>query len=385
MLRSTSATPWYSFFGGTNSSIRRFGGSAPGESWTARDRRSCGEGAWLAFADTGLLVGGSRSASLGIWFAGIARTRMQRHRVDRIWTAATRLFQYWRPRSRCAASMRRTLLFCLGLQSLASLVRLFASVGFSPKLINARAMEVRLQPSLSAPDLTDLLEARRLASEDVLADSQTDNHRHQRKHVTPTTVQARDGGDDDDQDDICEHRSPEPTADIPWPAHRLPTPADSRSPSPSDDTDEPYHLRTRSESPEVFRRSPRSDRFHRTQSTRSRTDLQGSDVASEPAGMAGETSQMSSIERKQESLSVPPPLRPGPSRAPSSRPVVMPGSVPLPHEQANLSERILPASLWDYLQEELRASELDGSQELKAERVTNFFAVPMAVEKVGRC
>jgi hypothetical protein len=50
---------------------------------------------------------------------------------------------------------------------------------------------------------------------------------------------------------------------------------------------------------------------------------------------------------------------------------------------SNFSSRILPTSLWDYLQEEIRATELDGSQELKAERVTNFFAVPMAVERVA--
>jgi hypothetical protein len=47
-----------------------------------------------------------------------------------------------------------------------------------------------------------------------------------------------------------------------------------------------------------------------------------------------------------------------------------------------LPSRFLPASLWDYLKEEIRATELDGSQEMKAERVTNFFSVPMVVEQV---
>ena len=42
----------------------------------------------------------------------------------------------------------------------------------------------------------------------------------------------------------------------------------------------------------------------------------------------------------------------------------------------------LPFSLWQYLQEEIRAIELDGSQEVKSERVVNFLSVPMAVEKV---
>lgn len=54
----------------------------------------------------------------------------------------------------------------------------------------------------------------------------------------------------------------------------------------------------------------------------------------------------------------------------------------------DLSSRFLPASLWDYLKEEIQATELDGSQELKAERVTNFFSVPMVVEQVlpaARC
>ncbi|KAK9897095.1 DUF747-domain-containing protein [Cystobasidium minutum MCA 4210] len=53
-----------------------------------------------------------------------------------------------------------------------------------------------------------------------------------------------------------------------------------------------------------------------------------------------------------------------------------------PRVLSNIGARFLPASLWDYLQEEISASELDGSQETKAERVTNFFSVPMAVEQI---
>jgi len=42
----------------------------------------------------------------------------------------------------------------------------------------------------------------------------------------------------------------------------------------------------------------------------------------------------------------------------------------------------LPFSLWEYLQDEIKAVELDGTTEFRSERVSNFFSVPMAVEKV---
>ena len=41
-----------------------------------------------------------------------------------------------------------------------------------------------------------------------------------------------------------------------------------------------------------------------------------------------------------------------------------------------------PFSLWDYLREELLATDFDSHQELKWERVSNFLSVPLAVEKV---
>jgi hypothetical protein len=44
----------------------------------------------------------------------------------------------------------------------------------------------------------------------------------------------------------------------------------------------------------------------------------------------------------------------------------------------------LPVTLWDYLVVELMATELDGSQEAKSERVVNFLSVPFAVEKVSK-
>ncbi|BGP27400.1 hypothetical protein JCM10295v2_006368 [Rhodotorula toruloides] len=42
----------------------------------------------------------------------------------------------------------------------------------------------------------------------------------------------------------------------------------------------------------------------------------------------------------------------------------------------------LPHTLWDYLQEEIFAVELDGEEGIKSERVTNFFAVPRELEKI---
>ncbi|KAL5631868.1 hypothetical protein ACGC1H_000042 [Rhizoctonia solani] len=41
-----------------------------------------------------------------------------------------------------------------------------------------------------------------------------------------------------------------------------------------------------------------------------------------------------------------------------------------------------PFSLWDYLQEELLATDFDSHQELKWERVTNFLNIPIAIEKI---
>lgn len=42
----------------------------------------------------------------------------------------------------------------------------------------------------------------------------------------------------------------------------------------------------------------------------------------------------------------------------------------------------IPFSLWDYLQEEVLAVEMEGEEGVKAERVTNFLTVPGEVEKV---
>jgi len=41
-----------------------------------------------------------------------------------------------------------------------------------------------------------------------------------------------------------------------------------------------------------------------------------------------------------------------------------------------------PFSLWDYLREELLATDFDSHQELKWDRVSNFLSIPLAMEKV---
>lgn len=42
-----------------------------------------------------------------------------------------------------------------------------------------------------------------------------------------------------------------------------------------------------------------------------------------------------------------------------------------------------PFSIWDYLREELLATDFDSHQELKWERVSNFLNMPLALEKVS--
>jgi hypothetical protein len=43
----------------------------------------------------------------------------------------------------------------------------------------------------------------------------------------------------------------------------------------------------------------------------------------------------------------------------------------------------VPFSLWDYLREELLATDFDSHQEMKWERVRNFLSMPYAMEKVS--
>jgi hypothetical protein len=55
----------------------------------------------------------------------------------------------------------------------------------------------------------------------------------------------------------------------------------------------------------------------------------------------------------------------------------------LPREQPDIYTPTPPFSLWDYLREELLATDFDSHQELKWERVSNFLSIPVAIEKVS--
>ena len=55
-----------------------------------------------------------------------------------------------------------------------------------------------------------------------------------------------------------------------------------------------------------------------------------------------------------------------------------------PEEEAPPStSQAPPFSLWDYLREELLATDFDSHQEMKWERVSNFLSMPLAMEKVS--
>ncbi|KAG6898715.1 hypothetical protein C0993_004900 [Termitomyces sp. T159_Od127] len=51
-------------------------------------------------------------------------------------------------------------------------------------------------------------------------------------------------------------------------------------------------------------------------------------------------------------------------------------------EAIKLKPATAPFSLWDYLQEELLATDFDSHQEMKWERVSNFLSIPLAMEKI---
>ena len=70
-----------------------------------------------------------------------------------------------------------------------------------------------------------------------------------------------------------------------------------------------------------------------------------------------------------------------------SRPFTPPASIsPISQTYANVQPQEPhpgpPFSLWDYLREELLATDFDSHQELKWERVSNFLSMPLAMEKV---
>ena len=70
-------------------------------------------------------------------------------------------------------------------------------------------------------------------------------------------------------------------------------------------------------------------------------------------------------------------LPPSPISSPSTLQTLVP---PFP-TTSQIYER--PFSLWDYLCEELLATDFDSHQELKWERVSNFLSIPLAIEKVS--
>jgi hypothetical protein len=207
---------------------------------------------------------------------------------------------------------------------------------------------VQLQPSRSAPDLTDLLEARsfdKRTSDDDAAVAMEDED------------DEDDGGNIDDGD----RRR--------WRTNHLPTPSPSRSPTPDvSHGDDSEYGRMRSETPEVYTRGEHA-RMHRSQ---------GDDTAYMDEYV---TNNHIDSQRDSESEGIHRPTRDDSlSPQPST-----PTSGTRGRGLSNVGARFLPTSLWDYLREEISASELDGSQEMKAERVTNFFSVPMAVEQVSSC
>lgn len=58
--------------------------------------------------------------------------------------------------------------------------------------------------------------------------------------------------------------------------------------------------------------------------------------------------------------------------------------LPVPHHEHrdDSPDAAPPFSIWDYLREELLATDFDSHQELKWERVSNFLSMPVAIEKV---
>lgn len=210
-------------------------------------------------------------------------------------------------------------------------------------------MTERLQASHSAPDLTDLLQAR--------------THR-------PTPEPCEDGYRDGSPDND----------DGRWKA-RLLTPADSRSPTPEpipeDVANRHKHNQTfrfASAPPEEYVRF-RKDSIH----TEDSVDDDSAAIHLRRSDLQIRDSQATSEQEDPDAADGHSPSPdPNTSHAPSVRSTR--SGIPLAKTAKVL--RHLPASLWEYLLDELRATELDGSHELKTERVSNFFSVPMAVEKV---
>ena len=82
--------------------------------------------------------------------------------------------------------------------------------------------------------------------------------------------------------------------------------------------------------------------------------------------------------------SLPPtPISSSPPRVPSPPPPQLKVEPP-PTGPPELAHEEPPFSIWDYLREELLATDFDSHQEQKWERVSNFLSMPYAMEKVSQ-
>lgn len=98
-----------------------------------------------------------------------------------------------------------------------------------------------------------------------------------------------------------------------------------------------------------------------------------------PVGSPGDT-RVNSVDNQES-------FNPEPQTYTSLPPSPVSLSPPPLHRNGSKHQRILtapPFSLWDYLREELLATDFDSHQELKWERVSNFLSIPLAIEKVCR-
>ncbi|KAI9461232.1 eukaryotic membrane protein family-domain-containing protein [Lactarius psammicola] len=75
-------------------------------------------------------------------------------------------------------------------------------------------------------------------------------------------------------------------------------------------------------------------------------------------------------------------LPPTPITSSPPPPISNGGQYKSPQVQEQSDVYNTPFSLWDYLREELLATDFDSHQELKWERVSNFLSIPLAIEKI---
>lgn len=103
-----------------------------------------------------------------------------------------------------------------------------------------------------------------------------------------------------------------------------------------------------------------------------------------PFGRNDRTFPRMSESRPMVYTSLPPtPISPSPPSRPSSPLSPQSPTSPTSSYFAPSAAPVPPFSLWDYLREELLATDFDSHQELKWERVSNFLSIPLAIEKVS--